>query len=283
VRPDTRSPLRRRLYEIIFETDTPAGRRFDVGLIIAIVASVVVVMLDSVGTIRALHGETFRLVEWGFTLLFTVEYALRLWVSPRPLRYARSFFGLVDLLAILPTYLSVILPGSQFFVVIRVLRVIRVFRVLKLVHFVGEGAMLAAALRASRHKISVFLVAVLCSVVIIGALMFLIEGADAGFTSIPAGVYWAIVTLTTVGYGDIAPQTPVGQMLAGLVMILGYGIIAVPTGIVTVELGRETERVRARLAGSAVVVDPPPCPSCGARGHTDDALYCRRCGTSLGR
>jgi voltage-gated potassium channel len=283
VRPDTRSPLRRRLYEIIFETDTPAGRRFDVGLIIAIVASVVVVMLDSVGTIRALHGETFRLVEWGFTLLFTVEYALRLWVSPRPLRYARSFFGLVDLLAILPTYLSVILPGSQFFVVIRVLRVIRVFRVLKLVHFVGEGAMLAAALRASRHKISVFLVAVLCSVVIIGALMFLIEGADAGFTSIPAGVYWAIVTLTTVGYGDIAPQTPVGQMLAGLVMILGYGLIAVPTGIVTGELGRETERVRARLAGSAVVVDPPPCPSCGARGHTDDALYCRRCGTSLGR
>jgi voltage-gated potassium channel len=283
VRPDSRSPLRRRLYEIIFETDTPAGRHFDVGLIIAIVASVAVVMLDSVGTIRARHGETLRLIEWGFTLLFTVEYALRLWVSPRPGRYARSFFGLVDLLAILPTYLSVILPGSQFFVVIRVLRVIRVFRVLKLVHFVGEGAMLAAALRASRHKISVFLVAVLCSVVIIGALMFLIEGADAGFTSIPAGVYWAVVTLTTVGYGDIAPQTPVGQMLAGLVMILGYGIIAVPTGIVTVELSRETERIRARMGGSAVVVEPPPCPSCGARGHADDALYCRRCGTSLDR
>lgn len=276
----TRSRLRMRLYEIVFETDTPAGRRFDELLLAAIVASVAVVMMDSVAAMRARNGDLLHALEWGFTVLFTIEYSLRLWVAPSASRYARSFFGIVDLLAVLPTYASLVLPGGQFLVVVRVLRVIRVFRVLKLVHFVGEGTMLASALRASRHKIGVFLVAVLCSVVIVGALMYIIEGPDAGFTSIPTAVYWAIVTLTTVGYGDIAPQSPVGQILASVVMILGYGIIAVPTGIVTVELGRESERSRMAAEGSGS--GRPACPACGATGHTEDASFCRRCGSSLG-
>lgn len=280
--PDFRSPVRRRLYEIVFETETRAGRAFDVGLLVAILASVTVVMLDSVASVHARHGPWLYALEWGFTILFSVEYLVRLWVSPSAGRYARSFFGLVDLLAVLPTYASLVLPGGQFLVAVRVLRVVRVFRVLKLVHFVGQGTVLATALRESRHKIGVFLVAVLCSVVVVGSLMYLIEGPESGFTSIPTAVYWSIVTLTTVGYGDIAPQTPVGQVLASLVMVLGYGIIAVPTGIVTVELGREAERARVR---ERLAVGPLPptqdCAACGAVEHAGDAVFCRRCGTRL--
>ncbi|MGD2047081.1 MAG: ion transporter, partial [Gemmatimonadota bacterium] len=256
-----------------FETESFWGRAFDVALILAIVASVVVVMLDSVARIRSDHGQLLRGLEWAFTLLFTVEYALRLWSVRSPRAYALSFFGVIDLLAVLPSYLSVLLPGGQFLAVIRVLRVMRVFRVLKLTQFVGEASVLGAALRASRYKISVFLVAVVTIVIVVGSLMYLIEGAPAGFTSIPIGVYWAVVTMTTVGYGDIAPITPVGQALAAFVMILGYGIIAVPTGIVTSELAAQD-----RTSGLV----SRPCPACGHREEDAHAVFCRRCGSSLG-
>lgn len=264
---------RARTYHVIFETESAGGRAFDVALIVAIVASVAVVMLDSLAGFRTTHRPELRALEWFFTLLFTVEYALRLWCVSRPRTYALSFFGLIDLFAVVPTYASVLLPGGQALAVIRVLRVIRVFRVLKLAQYVGEARVLANALRAARYKISVFLVTVVTVVIVVGALMYLIEGADAGFTSIPVGVYWAVVTLTTVGYGDIAPLTPVGQALASFVMILGYGIIAVPTGIVTSEL---TVLSREGTAGSQRA-----CPACGHRSSDPQAGFCARCGSGL--
>lgn len=267
--------LRRCLYEIIFEHDTPAGRAFDLALIVTILLSVVAVMLDSVAWISQRYGSWLVTLEWIFTALFTIEYGLRLYSAPRPWRYARSFFGLVDFLAILPSYLSLLFPGSRFLLTIRVVRVLRIFRVLKLVQFVGEANVLAQALRRSRHKISVFLLAVLSVVVVVGSLMYLIEGPRAGFTSIPASIYWAIVTLTTVGYGDIAPQTALGQTLAAFLMITGYGIIAVPTGIVTVELGRAS----AGAVGRAAIRHP--CPACGRGGHDTDAAHCKHCGVRL--
>ncbi len=205
-------------------------------LILAILASVVAIMLESVASIRASHGHLLRTLEWVFTVAFTVEYVLRLWCVSRSLRYARSFLGVVDLLAILPTWLSLVVPGGQVLTVVRILRVLRVFRILKLAQYVGEARVLVLALRAARFKITVFVFTVLTIVVIVGALMYLVEGPASGFTSIPAGVYWAVVTLTTVGFGDITPQTPLGQTLATVVMIMGYGIIAVPTGIVTAEI-----------------------------------------------
>jgi voltage-gated potassium channel len=261
-------------YRIIFQTDTGWARTFDVALIVAIIASVAVVMLDSVAAFHAEHGDSLRVLEWVFTGLFTVEYLLRLWSVRSPKTYALSFFGLIDLLSVIPTYLSLLFPGGQFLVVVRVLRVMRVFRVLKLAQYVGEASVLGNALRAARYKISVFLVAVLTIVIIVGSLMYLVEGADAGFTSIPIGVYWAIVTLTTVGYGDIAPITPVGQALASLVMILGYGIIAVPTGIVTSEL---TAQARVGAPG----MPTRSCTSCGTHETDPGAAYCRRCGVAL--
>lgn len=272
------APLRRRLYHIIFESDTPAGRAFDLVLIVAILVSVGVIMADSVSRISAAHGALLHALEWGFTILFTVEYLLRLWIVRRPLQYARSFFGIVDLLAFVPAYLVLLVPGGRFLLAVRIVRVLRIFRVLKLARFVGEGAMLSAALRASRHKIAVFLVAVVSLVVVIGSVMYLVEGPARGFTSIPTSVYWAIVTLTTVGYGDISPATPIGQLLASMVMIMGYGIIAVPTGIVTVELGNAT---RASAAASGAATAPPGCLACGADEHAADARFCRRCGASL--
>ncbi|MCP3678505.1 MAG: ion transporter [Deltaproteobacteria bacterium] len=262
---------RARLHEVIFEADTPAGKAFDEFLIVSIVLSVVTVMLDSVSVIRASYGELLYQVEWFFTLLFTVEYILRLICIGRPLRYARSFFGFVDLLAILPTYLSLLIPGAQYMLVIRTLRVLRVFRILKLAEYLGEANILMRALRASRLKITIFLFTVVTLVVILGSLMYLIEGGENGFTSIPRGVYWAVVTLTTVGYGDIAPQTPFGQALATVVMIIGYAIIAVPTGIVTAELAY------ARVDK----VSTQACPECSAEGHDANALYCNRCGAKL--
>ncbi len=264
--------IRAKLHEIIFEADTAAGKAFDVGLLLAILISVIAVMLESVDSIRANHGRLIRGAEWFFTLLFTVEYVLRLVSVKRPLRYARSFFGLVDLIAILPTYLSVILPGAQSLLVVRVLRLLRIFRVLKLVSFLGEAEVLLTALRASRPKITVFLGAVLSTVVIMGAVMYLVEGAEHGFDSIPRGMYWAIVTMTTVGFGDITPKTVAGQFIASILMILGYGIIAVPTGIVSVELAaaaRQTE------------LNPVACPGCGAQGHDLDAIHCKHCGQKL--
>lgn len=270
--PSDASPLRRRAYKIIFEHDTWAGRTFDVVLILAILASVAAVMAESVAPVREEWGSTLRAVEWGFTLLFTVEYGVRLWCVGRPTEYARSFLGVIDLLAILPTYVSVLVPGGQVLTVVRILRVLRVFRILKLAQYVGEARLLIEALRASRYKITVFLFTVVTITVIVGSVMYLVEGPQSGFTSIPAGVYWAIVTLTTVGFGDITPLTPLGKTLAAVVMIMGYGIIAVPTGIVTVELA---EAARAR--GSTA------CPTCGRTGHDADARFCKWCGDGLGR
>jgi Ion transport protein. len=264
--------LRARFHEIIFESDTPAGRAFDLLLLVAIVASVFVVMLESVASIRARAGPTLRALEWFFTILFTIEYALRLFTVQRPLRYAVSLFGLIDLFAVLPTYLSIVFPGAQSFLVIRLLRLLRIFRVLKLGEYLRESHVLAQALRASRRKIQVFLLSTITIVVVVGTLMYVIEGEEHGFTSIPVSIYWAVVTLTTVGYGDLAPVTPLGQSLAALLMLTGYGIIAVPTGIVTAELAR---------AASAGTVSSQACPSCGLGAHEHDAVYCRKCGAKL--
>ncbi len=264
-------PWRRIMFEIIFEADTPAGKWFDIILIICILLSVTAVMLNSVASINTKYHRQLLAAEWFFTVLFTVEYIFRLICVGRPVRYARSFFGIVDLLAILPTYLSLFSFASQPLAVIRVLRVLRIFRVLKLGHHTKEAALLKNALYASRRKIIVFLSAVLTLVVIIGSLIYILEGRENGFTSIPRGVYWAIVTLTTVGYGDISPSTGPGQFLAALVMILGYSIIAVPTGIVTVELSRvQTDKPTSQV-----------CPECCAEGHDKDAKYCKYCGAKL--
>ncbi len=265
------APWRSRLHEIIFEADTPAGKAFDLALIGCIVASVVAVTLESVASLRETYGGALRAAEWGFTLLFTAEYVLRLVCVGRPLRYARSFFGVVDLLAIAPTYLSLVVSGTQSLAVIRALRLLRIFRVLKLGHYVGAERLLQAAIRASARKIIVFLGAVLTLVLIIGSSMYLIEGEENGFTNIPQSIYWAIVTMTTVGYGDIAPQTVLGKLFASTVMILGYGIIAVPTGIVTVELASAGRRP----------VSTQVCPQCTAEGHDADANYCKYCGARL--
>src|SRR5688500_2088179 len=263
---------RARLHEIIFEADTRAGRLFDLALIWLILLSVATVILESIGRFRAQYGDLLYALEWLFTILFTVEYLLRLLSVRHPLRYATSFFGIVDLLAIIPTYLSIFVPGSQYLLVIRILRLLRVFRLLKLSEYVAEADTLRLALRASRRKISVFISAVVLLVVIIGALMYVVEGEAHGFTSIPLSIYWAIVTLTTVGYGDLSPRTPLGQMLASVVMIIGYGIIAVPTGIVTVELAQ---------AARGKKITTQSCPSCSAEGHDPDAVYCKYCGANL--
>ena len=263
--------LRRRVAAVIFDTDTGAARTFDVVLLWCIVGSVVVVMLDSVRDIRLQHGAALRIAEWMFTLLFTAEYALRIWSVGRPLRYARSFFGVVDLLSILPTYLSLFFGGTESLMVIRAVRLLRVFRVLKLGHLVGEARVLTRAIAASRGKISVFIGSILVLTTIMGSVMYLVEGPESGFTSIPRGMYWAIVTLTTVGYGDISPQTDLGQFIASIVMIMGYGIIAVPTGIVTVELAEAARRG----------VDARACHSCSADGHDLDATHCKYCGAGL--
>ncbi len=262
---------RARLHEIIFEADTPAGKAFDVGLLLMIAASLVAVSLETVTPYGAVHGRALRLMEWGFTLVFSVEYGLRLLCVQRPLAYTRSFFGVVDLMAIVPTYLSVLFPGTQSFLMIRALRLLRIFRIFKLARFVGEIDVLRTALRQSRRKITVFVISLLTVVAIMGALMYLIEGAEAGFTSIPRGMYWAIVTMTTVGYGDISPQTPFGQVVASVVMVMGYGILAVPTGIFSVEL---IELARRPVSTQA-------CPGCSAEGHDVDAVYCKFCGVRL--
>ncbi|MCB1685819.1 MAG: ion transporter [Pseudomonadales bacterium] len=258
---------------IIFEADTPAGKAFDVVLLVSILISVVAVLLDSVAALHERYGRIFLILEWTFTIAFTVEYALRLWCIENTARYARSFFGIVDLLGILPTYLSMFIADSQYLLVIRILRVLRVFRVLRMVRYVGEAQLLSQALLASRRKIAVFITSVLALVVIFGCLMYLIEGEEHGFTSIPKSIYWAVITLTTVGYGDLTPQTPFGQAMATLVMIMGYGIIAVPTGIVTMELS-EAQRRSANTR---------TCPACSAEGHVAEASYCWRCGEHLFR
>jgi len=263
--------IRAHLHEVIFEADTPMGRLFDLALIWFILISVIAVMLDSVAGIRARHGTLLTTTEWVFTIIFTIEYLLRLSCIGRPWKYATSFFGVVDLLAILPTYLSILLPGSQYLLVIRILRVLRIFRVLKLVQFLDEMNIMMRALRASGRKIAVFIFTVATLMVVFGSVMYLLEGAENGFDNIPRSIYWAVVTMTTVGYGDISPQTSLGQAVAALVMMLGFAIIAVPTGIVASEMSRVERRV----------VSTQACPECSAEGHDPEAAYCKRCGSPL--
>ena len=261
--------LRDKLRIIIFEADTKAGRGFDVTLIGMILLSVLTVMLDSVPQINARYGQQLYYAEWFFTVLFTVEYAVRLWCIEHSWGYAKSFYGVVDLLSVLPTYLSLWFPGAQFFLAVRILRVLRVFRVLRMVRYVGEAELIAQALAASRRKIIVFVASVLALMVIFGALMYVVEGGtNPAFASIPHSIYWAVTTMTTVGYGDITPTTPLGQSLASFIMIMGYGIIAVPTGIVTLELN-EANRRQANTR---------TCSDCSAEGHSREASYCWRCG-----
>jgi voltage-gated potassium channel len=262
---------RLRLHEIIFEADTLAGKVFDIVLLWCIVLSIGVVLLDSVQEIQANYRYGLWLAEWFFTILFTIEYVLRLISVGRPLRYAVSFYGIVDLLAVLPTYLSLFFPGTQLLMVVRALRFLRIFRVLKLGNYLSEGRVLARGIWNTRYKITVFIEVVLTMVLIIGAVMYLVEGPENGFDSIPRGMYWAIVTLTTVGYGDISPKTTLGQFFASLVMICGYGIIAVPTGIVTVALSQ----------ASSQPLTTQVCPQCAAEGHDANAKFCKYCGAKL--
>ncbi len=271
---DTKPPdLRERVRIIIHEADTPAGKFFDVVLILAILASVGVVMFITVPGIDKGWVENLNNIEWGFTILFTIEYALRLWSVDSPAKYARSFFGVIDLLAILPTYIGLFYPGAEYLLVVRALRVLRIFRILKLIEYVRGARTMMQALRASFAKITVFLVAVLILVTIIGAVMYLVEGEENdGFSSIPKSVYWAVVTLTTVGYGGITPETPLGQFLAAIVMIMGYSIIAVPTGIVSAEMAK---------ADGPDAPNTRACPNCGVEGHRTDAVHCHACGETL--
>ena len=263
---------REKIHEVIFEADTPLGKTFDVALLWAILASVATICLDSVAALHAQFGDLFTTAEWIFTGLFTIEYTLRIVSVRQPLRYALSFYGLVDLLSILPSYISLFIPGSQHLLVIRILRLLRVFRVLKLGRYVSESQVLMTAIKNSRAKITVFLFAVMTLVVVIGAMMYLIEGPENGFTSLPRSMYWAIVTLTTVGYGDVIPKTVPGQMLSSILMIMGYGIIAIPTGIVTAELAG---------TGQPRAVTTRTCAACLTEGHEHSALFCRDCGESL--
>lgn len=263
--------LQNRIHEIIFEADTPAGKQFDVALLVLIVLSVVIVMLESVPSYVVKYRELFDVLEWVFTIIFTIEYALRLYSLRNPWRYAKSFYGIVDLLAVLPTYLAIFFSHSQYFAVIRALRLMRIFRIFKLGHFLREGEIIAQAMRASRARITVFLVFVLLLVTILGSIMYLVEGgSNEHFPSIPQSIYWAIVTLTTVGYGDLVPKSDLGRFLSAIVMILGYAVIAVPTGIVSAELVK-TDTSTNTLS----------CQSCGSEGHDDDADYCKYCGENL--
>lgn len=263
--------IKDRLYKIIFETDTFAGRAFDIWLLIAILGSIIVVLLDSVRSINAVHARLFTVLEWTFTVMFTLEYLLRIYCSTNRIKYLKSFFGIIDLIAIAPSYIGIFLTGAQYLIIVRTLRLLRLFRILKLGRYLKEAEVMSLAIRSSGPKIMVFLFAVLSMVTIIGALMYLVEGGENGFTSIPRSIYWAIVTLTTVGYGDIAPTTVLGQFLACTVMILGYGIIAVPTGIVSVEMHK---------AGRSYTL-LKNCNNCGAKGHEEDASFCKHCGTRL--
>lgn len=266
-----RAPWRERMHEVIFEADTAAGRAFDVALLLAIGLSVLAVILESVAGIRQHYGAGLRAVEWGFTVLFTVEYLLRLISVRRPLRYTFSFFGIVDLLAILPTYLSLVVPGAQSLLVIRALRLLRIFRVLKIARHLKELSALVQAIRATRAKITVFVMVLMILVLIMGSAMYVVEGQESGFTSIPRGIYWAIVTVTTVGYGDIAPRTIFGQAIAATAMLLGYSLIIIPTGIFSTEL--------ARVAAKPLTTQS--CPACLREGHDLDAIYCKYCGEKL--
>ena len=266
------SPWREALHTIIFGSETRSGKAFDIVLIISITISITAVMMSSVESFRAQHQQALHYIEWTFTLLFTIEYLLRLICVRKPWLYFRSFFGLVDLLSILPTYLALFFPGTRFMMVIRVFRLLRIFRIFKLAEYMDEAQVLVSALVTSSRKIMVFLYAVLTLAIVFGSLMYVVEGSEAGFTSIPKSVYWSIVTLTTVGYGDIAPQTTLGQFIAAIIMIMGYGIIAVPTGIYSVELVKSYNQ--EKISNNA-------CSDCGETGHDIDASFCKYCGYQL--
>lgn len=261
--------LRKHLYQIIFETDTRLGKLFDIILLWAILLSITVVILESLKSLRIEFSAFFIYSEWFFTILFTVEYIIRIWVSPKPFKYIFSFLGLVDLLSIIPTYLSLTFAGTHYLIVIRAIRLLRVFRILKLNYFLNQGELIALALKASLRKISVFMFAILNVVIIIGAAMYVIEGEANGFDSIPRSIYWAIVTITTVGYGDISPQTSLGQFMSSIIMLIGYAIIAVPTGIVSSEITKQ--RYSEKL---------PKCKRCNNEVKIDDK-YCSNCGNRL--
>lgn len=261
---------REHLYEVIFEADTPAGKFFDVSLLVVILFSVALVMLESVPSIRGTYRPILRILEWVITGVFTVEYLLRVIIVRKPLHYIFSFYGIIDLLSVLPTYIGLFVIGSHHLVVIRILRLLRIFRILKLTRYTQAGRTLAKALWASREKISVFIFFVIILVVVIGTIMYIVEGEAHGFTSIPKSIYWAIVTLTTVGYGDISPQTSLGQFMASIVMIMGYAIIAVPTGIVTAEIMNPSNRANTQV-----------CPNCLHDRHDDDASFCKKCGAKI--
>jgi len=277
-KPEDINPLREKLHEVIFEADTRNGKLFDVMLLIAILGSVLAVMLESVEYLGKPYADLFWWLEFVFTLFFTVEYFLRIYAVQSPSKYIFSFFGIIDLLAILPFFLSFVLVGSQYLVVIRSLRLLRVFRIFKLVSFIRGALDISRALRASRAKIFVFLSFILIMVVIMGSVMYLVEARNnSGFTSIPRSIYWAIVTLTTVGYGDIAPQTPLGQFIAALIMILGYSVIAVPTGIVSAEMVNPKNAIEEK----AISLNTQACKNCSKEGHDDDAIHCKYCGSSI--
>lgn len=263
---------RNKLHDVIYESNTPAGKAFDIGLLFLIVASIIVVMLDSVEIYHKKYGDLFYLIEWVFTILFTIEFILRLISIDKPLKYMFSFLGIVDLLAIIPSYLSIFFVGAQSLLVLRALRLLRIFRIFKLTHFLTEMEFLKVALASSLKKISIFMLVVLSLVIILGSVMYLVEGKENGFTSIPESIYWAIVTITTVGYGDISPVTPLGKFIASFMMFIGYGIIAVPTGIVTTEMA---------LAVRTKKEKNETCPGCAKEGHDEDAVFCKYCSTML--
>ncbi|MFQ3263478.1 MAG: voltage-gated potassium channel [Polaribacter sp.] len=263
--------FREKTYRVIFGTDTAAGQRFDIALIYFILLSVLAVVLSSIGSLQAQYGAWLFKIEWAFTLLFSMEYLLRIYSSPKPLRYIFSFYGLVDLLSIIPTYVALLFPGANYWLVVRLLRVLRIFRVFKLVRYLSEANLLLRSMYAARRKVLVFFTVVLVLCVIFGSLMFLVEGPDNGFSSIPRSIYWTIVTITTVGYGDITPQTVIGQIIATMAMLTGYSIIAIPTGIFTAEIAREmiTESNNRQ------------CNVCNRIGHHAEAEYCFQCGVTL--
>ncbi len=274
------APWRRKIHEVIFEADTPLGKFFDVSLIVIILCSVFAVMLDSIIAVHKNHGELLRMAEWGFTALFAIEYIFRLISVKKPLMYMTSFLGVIDLLSIIPSFIALLYPGAETLLVIRILRVLRIFRIFKLAEYLGEANALVLALKGSQKKISIFLYTVFIFVVIFGSVMYLVEGEENGFTSIPRSIYWAIITLTTVGYGDLVPTTDIGQMIAAAVMILGYAIIAVPTGIYSAELAKTT------LGGAqndykSIEITRIACKDCGKDGHDADAEYCKFCGANI--
>src|SRR6186997_68573 len=269
---DTGQSWRTKLHETIYEANTTAGKAFDIALLVCIIGSIIVVSLDSVESYHRKFGDIFYVLEWVFTFLFTIEYILRIISIKNPLKYVFSFLGLIDLLAIIPSYLSIFLPGAQSLLVLRALRLLRIFRIFKLTHFLTEMEFLKTAVYTSLKKISIFMLVVLALVIILGSIMYLVEDGKNGFDSIPDSIYWAIVTITTVGYGDISPVTPLGKFIASIMMFIGYGIIAVPTGIVTTEMA---------LAVRSKKEKHETCPGCGREGHDSDAVFCKYCSTML--